>query len=64
MVKPVAAGVAARPVSTGIERSNSPPPIGGRLLTARGDGVEEIGVPDGPDGDSDCSNPDTLDRQA
>jgi hypothetical protein len=46
-----------------MERSNPPPPTAGSPETGSGEGVEEIGVPEGPDeAETDWSNADTLER--
>ncbi len=63
MVKPVVDDGEASPIWTGMDRSNPPPASTGSPLTARGEWVEEIGVPVGPDADTDWSKADTLDRQ-
>jgi hypothetical protein len=50
------------PVVTGRESSKPPPGVDGKLLTGKGVSVAEIGEPEGTAA-TDCSNPETLERQ-
>ncbi len=62
MANAVPAGAVAVPVRTGIERSKTPSPSWGRLVTAIGAAVSVIGFPDEPAAETDWSNAETLER--